>query len=108
MTKYEQLKNDLIEAVKRAKEKAIITPDGGTCNFDSCILYLPRYDEGKTIEAIKGAGIGGYKSEYFGKVCYMLGNPIFSQGDARTAQAETIEAFMRSRGYKTGVYYMMD
>lgn len=108
MTKYEQLKQDLTEAVEKAKETALTTDDGGTCNFDSCLLFLPRYNEEKTIEAIKAVGIGGFKSNHFGKVCYMLGNPIFAQGNQRTAQAEKINEVMRSKGYNTAVYYMMD
>ena len=108
MSKYEKLQNDLIEAVKMAKEEAMITDDGGTCNFDCCILFLPRYNEEKTIEAIKAAGVGGFKSNHFGKVCYMLGNPIFAQGNQRTAQAEKINEVMKAKGYDTAVYYQMD
>ena len=108
MTKYEKLKQDLTEAVEKAKEKAMLTDDGGTCNFDCCLLFLPRYNEEKTIEAIKAAGISGFKSNHFGKVCYMLSNPVFAQGNCRTAQAEKINEVMRSKGYDTAVYYMMD
>lgn len=108
MTKYEKLKQDLTEAVEKAKEKAMLTDDGGTCNFDCCLLFLPRYNEEKTIEAIKAAGISGFKSNHFGKVCYMLSNPIFAQGDCRTEQAETICEIMKSKDYDTNVYYQMD
>ena len=108
MTKYEQLRQDLTEAVNQAVVTALNTDDGGTCNFDSCLLFLPRYNEEKTIEAINAAGIGGFKSNHFGKVCYMLGNPIFAQGNRRTAQAEKINEVMRSKKYDTDVYYMID
>ncbi len=108
MTIYEKLKWDLIEAAEKAKEEAIETDDGGTCNFDCCVLFLPRYNEKKTIEAIKAAGMSGFKSIHFGKVCYMLGNPIFAQGNRRTAQAEKINEVMKSKGYDTTVYYQMD
>lgn len=108
MNKYEKLQKDLFEAVTRAKEIAMITDDGGTCNFDCCVLFLPRYNEGKTIEAIKAAGVGGFKSNHFGQACYMLGNPIFAQGNQRTVQAEKISDIMKSKGYDTDVYYQMD
>ena len=91
MNKYEKLQKDLTEAVAKAKEKAMTTDDGGTCNFDCCMLFLPGYNEVKTVEAIKAAGVSGFKSRHFGKVCYMLSNPIFSQGNQRTEQAEEIE-----------------
>lgn len=108
MSKYNELKYNLIIAVEKAKEKAITTDDGGTCNFDCCVLFLPRYNEENTIEAIKAAGIGGFKSNHFGKVCYMLGNPISAQGNRRTVQAEKIAEIMNSKGYDAKVYYQMD
>lgn len=108
MNKYEQLKVDLIEAVARAKEKAMQIDDGGTCNFDCCILYLSRCNEEKTIEAIKEAGIDGFKTSYYGRVCYMLGIPVAAQGDRRTEQAEEIYKAMTDKGYNASVYYQMD
>lgn len=108
MNKYEILLTDLSEAVEKAKEIAIKTDDGGTCNFDCCVLFLPRYNEEKTVEAIRDAGLSGFKSNHFGKVCYMLNNPIFAQGNQRTVQAEKINEIMKSKGYDTAVYYQMD
>lgn len=61
MSKYDELRNSLKEAVKKAEEVAQTTDDGGTCNFDCCLLFLPRYNEEKTIEAIQAAGVGGSK-----------------------------------------------
>lgn len=50
MTKYEKLTCDLTIAVEKAKEKAYLTNDGGTCNFDSCLLFLPNANEKKVCE----------------------------------------------------------
>lgn len=108
MNKYEKLQKDLTEAVGKAKEKAMTTDDGGTCNFDCCVLFLPRYNQEKTLEAINATGVRGFKSNHFGKVCYMLSNPILAQGYQRTAQAEKISEIMKSKGYDTTVYYMID
>lgn len=108
MNKYEQLKVDLIEAFARAKEKAMQIDDGGTCNSDCCILYLSRYNEEKTIEAIREAGIDGFKTSYCRKVCFMLSVPVEAQGDRRTKQAEEIYKVMIDKGYNASVYYQMD
>lgn len=108
MDKYNKLQQDLTVAVNEAKKKAKTTDDGGTCNFDCCLLFLPRYNEEKTVEAIKATGINGFKSHHFGRVCYMLGNPVFAQGNQRTVQAEKIAEVMKSKGYDAGLYYQMD
>ena len=108
MSKYDELTQNLTVAVNEAKKAAETTDDGSTCNFDCCLLYLPRYNEEKTIEAIQAAGVGGFKSNFLGKVCYMLGNPIFAQGNQRTVQAEKIAEVMKLKGYDVDIYYQMD
>lgn len=108
MNRYEQLTKDLQEATEKARAIAMTTDDGGTCNFDSCIIFLPRWNNEKTIAAIKAAGVGGFRSNHYGKVCYIIGNPVSAQGNANTAQAETIRDVMRSKEYQTAMYYQMD
>lgn len=108
MNKYEKLTMDLTEALKKAREAVVNLKDEGTCNFDSCLLYLPGYNESKTLSAINLAGTIGYKDKHFGKVCFMLAPPIMAQGFVRTAQAETIRDAMKEKGYDAEVYYMMD
>lgn len=108
MNRYEQLKNDLKYAVEKATEIAYQTDDGGTCNFDSCILYLPRYNKDKTLETIKETGIRAFKGNYYGKVCYILENPVYAQADRNTIQAEIINKIMGNKGYNVGMYYQMD
>lgn len=106
--KYEKLTQVLTEAVSKAKEVAMITSDGGTCNLDRCLVFLKRYNEEKTVAAIKAAGIRGYKTKEFSEPCYSLSSPIPAQGYCNTVQAETIRDFLKANGYDASVRYVID
>jgi len=108
MTKYEKLTCDLTIAVEKAKEKAYLTNDGGTCNFDSCLLFLPNANEKKVCECATKAGIRVFKDRAFGKPCFFLSVPIASQGNRRTEQAEVMQKMLANNGYETTMWYQMD
>lgn len=103
MDKYTKLTQDLKAAAEVASPLAD-TDDGGTCNFDSAVLYLPRWVAQKTNQAIQAAGLRGWRHSDG----YILSVPVPRQGNARTRQAEAMRDYMRDLGYQTGMYYQMD
>lgn len=106
MDKYEKLTEDLKKAAFVAKEFAYEIDDGGTCNFDSLMLVLFRYDKEKTLEAIRKAGLRAFKDSFWKS--YIISPPIPAQGDMRTIQAEKMAECMKKFGYDATVYYQMD
>lgn len=104
--KYLKLAEDLAKAAEAAR-MTVPPEDGGTCNFDSLMLYLPRWEAAKVKLAAEAAGI------YAGKCCgykstFTFSVPVFAQGYARTKQAEVMDRVMKDLGYESGVFYMMD
>lgn len=97
----------LREALAKAKEAADIAEaasnDGGTCNFDTAFVHLPRVRFDKVADAApvdvtvskRGAGLF-----YFGTRT--------RQGNAQTAAARAFCNAMRSAGYTAYVHYAMD
>lgn len=106
--KYEKLTSNLSLAIEKATEVAAVTDDNGTCNFDSCVLLLPRWNEKETLNAIKAAGVRGFKSSFLGKQCYFIVNPVSAQGNRNTVQAEKIANIMSQLGYEAYCYMQMD
>ena len=98
---------DLKEALAYGLEHAG-TDDGGTCNFDSPTLYLPRWNRKKVEAAAKTAGVGCFMWSSFSKRCYVFSVPGVGQGYTRTNAAEAMKDFLKSRGYEAGMYYQMD
>jgi len=104
--KYLKLANDLTKAVEAARMK-VPSEDGGTCNFDSLMLYLPRWEVAKVKLAAEAAGI--FASKCYGyKSTFTFSVPVGAQGYARTRQAEVMDRVMKDLGYDSGVFYMMD
>ncbi len=105
--RYKRLADDLKAAVKVA-ELAADGEDGGTCNFDSLMLYLPRWNGTMVKQAAEDAGIRAFSSTCFGCKCWLFGVPSGGQADRRTRQAEAMAQVMKAAGYTAGVYYQMD
>ena len=106
--KYAKLRDD-IRAALDATEWAEQTEDGGTCNFDSPVLYLDRWN-GKLVEqAAKEAGSSAFKWRWGRTTLGWVISPRSSgQGNRRTRRAEAIRDEMKKRGYDVGMYYQMD
>lgn len=105
VNKYEDLTKALKEA--KAAADAIPTEDvGGTCNFDSPDLSLPRWNRKKTLEAIKAADCDGYYSDYW--KAWIVGGMGGAQGSNRTRKAEAASKVLQGLGYNAGMYYAMD
>ena len=105
--RYKKLAEDLKEALAYGLEHAG-TDDGGTCNFDSPTLYLPRWNRKKVEAAAKTAGVGCFMWSSFSKSCYVFSVPGVGQGYTRTNAAEAMKDFLKDRGYEAGMYYQMD
>ena len=105
--RYKKLAEDLKEALAYGLEHAG-TDDGGTCNFDSPTLYLPRWNRKKVEAAAKTAGVGCCMWSSFSKSCYVFSVPGVGQGYTRTNAAEAMKDFLKDRGYEAGMYYQMD
>lgn len=107
MDKYGQLTADLLAAVK-GSEQMEQTEDGGTCNFDSPALVLPRWNLEKTEAAIRNAGLRSFIWDCFGKRKFVLSVPTSGQGNRRSRRAEAMQDSLKSAGYDASVYCQMD
>lgn len=105
--RYLELSKHLKIAAEEAKPLGD-TEDGGTCNFDSLQLKLPRYNERLTIAAMEAAGLTGYKATFWKLAFFVVSPPINRQANARTRQARKMEKVMSKLGYDASVYYRMD
>lgn len=105
--KYAKLRKD-VEAAKTAAEVELtMNPeDGGTCNFDSPVIYLPKWNEKLVMQAFDEAGLGCWVHNFFGK-CFVI-SVHGGQGNGRTRYAEAVERSLKEAGYKTSMYYAMD
>lgn len=107
MTKYEKLTEDLIAAKNHAEQFAD-TEDGGTCNFDSAALFLPRWNTAKTEEAFKKAGLRTSKWTLWGTTYYLVLGCYSGQANRRTQMAEAVCKYLKNLGYDASMYYQMD
>lgn len=104
---YEKLVNDLIEARKVAiAEGTRNKDDGGTCNFDTPIIHLPRVRKEKIKEIAEKAGVELYKWD--SGTYHICGDFLWGQAYLRTRMAEAFEKSLADKGYDTYVYYAMD
>ena len=105
--KYKKLRDDLIIAVEAGK-KADYGEDGGTCNFDSPSLLLPRWQEKKVQQAAKEAGISCFKWELYGGARYVFSTPTRAQGNRNCRVSEAMCKALETLGYSVTEYCSMD
>lgn len=105
--KYAKLRDDLITAVEAGKI-ADHGEDGGTCNFDSPSLLLPRWQEKKVKQAAKEAGIGCFKWELYGGARYVFTTPTGAQGNRNCRVSEAMCKALETLGYSVLQYCSMD
>lgn len=106
--KYLKLSKDLADAAREARIIAGILEDGGTCNMDSCKLYLPGWNGKKVEQAAKAAGVGCFVYNLWGSKSFVFPVYLSAQADARTAGAEAMRDVLKARGYDAAMYYQMD
>ena len=105
--RYQKLADDLKAALQYGLEHAG-EDDGGTCNFDSPTLYLPRWKRQLVETAAKAAGLGCFVWKAFSKNAYVFSVPGVGQGYTRTNAAEAMSQCLGGLGYDAGMYYQMD
>lgn len=106
--KYLQLSKDLAEANKRAQVIAQIIEDDGTCNFDSCSLYLKGWNQKKVEQAARAAGVGCFVWNLWGSKSFVFPMYVAAQANARSAAAEAMRDHLKAKGYEASMYYQMD
>ena len=105
--KYAKLAKDLKAALDYGASKRG-ADDGGTCNFDSPTLYLPRWNKEKIKEAAKAAGLRCFEWKPYGRTFWTFSVPCAGQGYTRTNAAEAMSAYLGDIGYDAGMYYQTD
>jgi len=107
--KYAKLRDDLRKAADAARLAAGPAEDGGTCNFDSAALSLPRWRDALVREAAKQAGctcsdwtLYGHKHYVF----YPFG--IAGQANRRSRAAEAMTRALAGMGYEAMDYCQAD
>ena len=106
--KYLKLSEDLAYAASIAKEVAERIDDGGTCNFDSAVLYLKGWNEEKVKQAANAAGVGCSTWTMFGVKHFVFSPSVRAQANARTEAAEAMKNVLSEKGYEASMYYQMD
>lgn len=104
--KYKRLSDAIREAIKAGQAAEAENPeDGGTCNFDATLIYLPRRQESKVLQAAKEAGTTAWK---YKPGLYVI-NPVSNgQANTRSRNAEVMTAKLSVLGYQTTDYCEMD
>lgn len=107
--KYAQLRDDLKKGLEAAKIAVEANPeDGGTCNFDSPMLLLPRWKESLVQQAAAEAGTHCFAHKMFSEKMYVFSARAGGQGNSRTRAAEAMCDSLKKAGYEAYMYYQMD
>lgn len=106
--KVKNLVEALLKAKKAAEEFSNIE-DGGTCNFDTCIIKLHRWAKNdiEAAEQESGVSIGDQLSGWH-KGYRFLNDLCKGQAHRRTKMAEAAKKSLQADGYEVSVYYQMD
>ena len=104
--KYAKLAEDLRVALATGRAAEIENPeDGGTCNFDSPAIYLPKWRKSLVEQAAREAGCGCFD---ISTGCFLFMPDTGGQGNARTRNARAMTNKLKELGYKASVHYQMD
>lgn len=106
--KYEKLANDLAEAHIKALHETANVDDGGTCNFDSPVLKLPRWNKELVRKAADMAGVGCFPWHIGEPGWWVFVPRVGAQANRRTKCAELMSKFLKELGYDASMYYQMD
>lgn len=101
---YKKLTADLIAATIAAKRYCTVE-DGGTCNFDTCVLLAKNLNF-KTLEAAV-AKAGLMVSKWDAGVYHIYGYE-YGQGNRRTTMVEAFTKTLETLGYNVSIHYAMD
>lgn len=110
---------ELIAALKRAQEAAkaagLLSDDGGTCNFDAPVLFMPKGTRETTMDKIGlrgGVSFMKWESCPFagaGRTAWLIfGDFMSGQGNRRSRIAEAFAASLKADGFESDTYYQID
>lgn len=105
--KYAKLRDDLLTAYAET-EHIEQTEDGGTCNFDSPALKLPRWNSKKIKQAAEEAGCGAWKWELWGNARWVISFRSSGQANRRSRRADALVEALSGMGYDCTEYCAMD
>ena len=104
-----RLRDDLRKALEAGAAAEQENPeDGGTCNFDSAALYLPRWNACKVEQAAKEAGTACSTWHLFGTKHFVFCPRTAAQANARSRNAEAMTQALKAMGYDAIDYCQMD
>lgn len=106
--KYAKLRDDLKKAIfEGCKTEENDPEDGGTCNFDSTAIYLPRWQRKKVEQAAKEAGTSCFYWVSFGSH-FVFHPQTKAQANARSRNAEAMTKALQRMGYDAIDYCQID
>ena len=107
--KYAKLRDDLRKALEAGRTAEKANPeDGGTCNFDSASICLPRWNAAKVAQAAKEAGTDCFDWILFGGRRYVFHPDSNAQANARSRNAEAMTKALKAMGYDAMDYCQAD
>lgn len=108
MIDFDKFEQDIMKAQKAINEITNFD-DGGSCNFDTCCVYLGRKSK-KLVEGLAQMDwrvIPVDNGKYWTGWWFVFFN-VKGQADCRTRMVECGEKVLRELGYMTRVYYQVD
>jgi hypothetical protein len=106
--KYLKLAEDLAAAHSTALAETADVDDGGTCNFDSPMLSLPRWNRAHVEEAARIAGVGAFQWRGWAGTYWVFCPRVPAQANRRSACSERMYELLKEKGYDASMYYQMD
>lgn len=106
--KYAKLRDDLKAALIAGKAAEINSDDGGSCNFDSPALYLPRWNEELVKRAAKEAGSSCFIWHLFKSKLFVFRPNTACQANGRSRNAEMMRKYLETAGYDAMDYCQAD
>lgn len=95
-------------AAADAAEQAKPGGDGGTCNFDTPVVHLPRMRAVAVNAAAKEAGISVSRCSSYGAGHWFVDLEFCGQADMRTRMARAATEALKDAGLSAMTFYMMD
>lgn len=107
--KYAALRDALREALRVGRAAEDADPeDGGTCNFDSAALHLPRWNAALVRRAAQEAGTSCHSWQLGSSRLWVFVPNSSAQANARSRNAEAMTRALAAMGYDAVDYSQMD
>ena len=107
--KYAKLRDDLKAALNAGREAEAKNPeDGGTCNFDSAAIKLPRWNKALVLQAAEEAGTRAWEWNLWGTRMWVFVPDSHAQANARSRNAEAMVKVLTALGYDAMDYCQAD